>query len=467
MRALSAEAREARAPVSRIARHHAEHLGRRAVRRRPRQGVVVLGGVPRGDREEHALLARIGDHVAEGPDRLGRAPARVDHPRAHLDGVPDGFHSALERARAPLVEEPKGHELDLRVRARDAALVVARPDDPGHVRSVHHVVVRVVVALERLARAHLHGPVPAVDIVDVAVGVVVDLVAGLVLATVRPGRLFLGRRSPGTFLAAVAPEVFFQILVLEVDPRVDDRHDHARRCSERLRPGCPRLRALDVRALDRRELLFAKLAAVVAKCPLLAEELVLRQVRRGVFHHFGIIQNYPVRAERIQPDHDVGTRVLDRLGCIQPSKSFIYRHSGNEDLPVGRRHLERIHFRRAQLVEHRHVRAHRRSVVALELHDEFAGNRLGLPFRGARRGRTPHERGRRRERQPRHRQEPLSADFSARPPPARTGYTHLTSHGHPLPLFPFENCSISACGVPRRPRPAAADPPPQSAHERS
>ena len=134
------------------------------------------------------------------------APRRVRDPDAERLGVGDRRDgTGIEAAGGIVAEELEGHDRHARRDPDDARAVERRGDRPGHVRPVE-VVAEIVDGVVVVAE------VPAMDVVDVAVGVVVDavrLAAAARFAGVRPGT----RREVG---------------MAEVDAVVDDRDDRAR-----------------------------------------------------------------------------------------------------------------------------------------------------------------------------------------------------------------------------------------------
>ena len=169
-----------------------------------------------------------------------RAPGRVGDPDPERPGVGDGPDGhRVVAAGVVIAEELEGHDRDARRHADDALPVEGRGDRPGHVRAMP-VVVDVVDGVVVVAE------VPAVDVVDVAVAVVVDPVG--LLAAAR--------------LARVRPRPRGQVRMAEVDPVVDDRHDRARRAGR----DAQRLATVDVdvgRAAGERRALQDVLAGVV------------------------------------------------------------------------------------------------------------------------------------------------------------------------------------------------------------
>ncbi len=134
-------------------------------------------------------LQRLGEHTA--------APAVAENGRSGGDRVVDTADGIGDRAEARRTQELQREELDIPGHAGHAQRVVAdRADRARDVGPVAVVVHRVVVVV---------AEVPAADVVDEAVAVVVDAVAG--------------------DLAGVDPDVVGQVRVGVVDPGVDYRHD--------------------------------------------------------------------------------------------------------------------------------------------------------------------------------------------------------------------------------------------------
>ena len=79
------------------------------------------------------------------------------------------------------------------------------------------VIVRISVVVDE---------VPSMEVVDVAVGVVVDAVVGN--------------------FAGIGPDVGLEVGMVEVDARIDDGH-HDRRIAQRVRPGTGRIDPVDTR----------------------------------------------------------------------------------------------------------------------------------------------------------------------------------------------------------------------------
>src|SRR5262249_24139846 len=183
---------------------------------RVRGGGVVVGGVVAGGGDED-VTGRLGalDGVEQRLREAAAAPTVVGDRRPVGDRVVDRRDGAGGAAGAAGVEELQGHQFDAGPgNAGDADAVVAHPrDGAGDVRAVAVVVERFVVVRDE---------VPAVDVVDEAVAVVVDAVAG--------------------DLARVGPDVGGEVGVVVVDAGVDDRDDDAAARGD----GVPRLGGVDV-----------------------------------------------------------------------------------------------------------------------------------------------------------------------------------------------------------------------------
>src|SRR5262249_1826177 len=127
-------------------------------------------------------------------------PAVVDDAGAPGRGVEDRLHGVCGPAVAAAVEDLQVHHAGAPRDTRDAHGVVALGgDDAGHVGAVAVVVERV---------GEVIGEVVAVHVVDVAVVVVVDEVAG--------------------DLARVGPEVGHQVRMADIHARVEHGDKHRR-----------------------------------------------------------------------------------------------------------------------------------------------------------------------------------------------------------------------------------------------
>ena len=142
------------------------------------------------------------------------APRGVDDRDIEGRGVVDGGDGLRVEAAGVVVfvDELEGHDLDARRDADDASAVQRRRDGPGDVGAV-------AVEAGVMERRVVVAEIPAVDVVDEVVVVVVDAVAG--------------------DLARVGPGPAGQIGMAEVDAVVDDGHHdlgHAERDAQRLEP---------------------------------------------------------------------------------------------------------------------------------------------------------------------------------------------------------------------------------------
>ena len=192
-----------------------------------REGVVVIGGgyaddvgqrvragVARGAVDVRALVPRrgheqdVGGVLVGDPGQVGRGVraaagvARVDDPSAHLVGVADGIDDRALIQEAVRRAGLQRHQADVPVDSRGAGAVVAySPDRAGHMGAVRVRVVRDRVSGLGGDAALVLDEVPAVDVIDPPVRVVVDVVARC--------------------LAGVLPEVAGEVLVAGRDARVD------------------------------------------------------------------------------------------------------------------------------------------------------------------------------------------------------------------------------------------------------
>ena len=156
----------------------------------------------------HAVVAGGGHQHAAGVGRLQRvlhgdgggaaAEGHVDDVRAVVVGVEDALGDLGLVEEAAGHARLDGHELHVVGKTHHADVVVGSGDDAGHMGAVA-VVVHAAVA----SRLQIH----AVDVVDAAVAVVIDAVAGDLLG--------------------VDPDVVLEILVGVVHAGVDDGHHHA------------------------------------------------------------------------------------------------------------------------------------------------------------------------------------------------------------------------------------------------
>ena len=282
-----------------------------------RRVVVVAVVVARGGDEEAAGVAGGVDGVLEGLRVAAAAPRVVQDGRAHLHGVVDGLDGVGQVAEAVVVEELAGHHLHVPAHPRDARAVVAhRADGARHVGAVARAVHRVVVLVHE---------VPAVDVVDEAVAVVVDAVAG--------------------DLAGVPPHVGVEVGVAVVDARIDDGHDECR-----ARDRMPGLGRIDVGILDAARLPRVVLAPELAEVGVIGDALVLHRphpvVRLGVL------------------DVGVAPVCLDQPLHVLPRGDF-------EPIPVDPSELPRPEHLDAGPVPHR---VHRIACAArLEAHEQLVG----------------------------------------------------------------------------------------------
>ena len=303
--------------VAVVRRHDGDHVRAVVVAGVVGRHVVVAAAVAgRGDEED---VGRVGRHdgVQQGLAEAAAAPRVAHDVDAHHRRVLDARHGVVRRARAAGREELQAHDLDVPVHARHADAVVAdAADGAGAVRAVVVVVHGVVVVVRE---------VPAVDVVDEAVGVIVDAVAGD-LARVRPG---VGR----------------QVGVRVVDAGVDDRDDHAGGTGEDV----PRLDGVDVGVHRAGGAAPVSLAGVVH-----APELAEHRVVRGL----------------------VGVEDIVRLRVLDVGVGLEGRHRLHDglvaDLPVlGADEAEVLDL----LARHQQCLLGRGD-SRLELHDEFAGHPL-------------------------------------------------------------------------------------------
>ena len=216
-------------------------------RRIVRIRVVVLEAVSGRRDEERAVRIRIRNRILEGLGEVLPAPRVVRNDGAHARRVEDRADCVVCGSLAVRADELQRHDLDVPVDADDARPVVAdRSDRPGDVRPVAVVVGRVIVVVHE---------VPAMDVVDVAVGIVVDPVVFAAWAG----------------LSRIGPDVCGEIGVVPVHARVDHRND------DRVTPGRrrPRLWRVDV-GVGRSGRAFHGLADVV-QAPELREGWVVRK----------------------------------------------------------------------------------------------------------------------------------------------------------------------------------------------
>ena len=178
-------------PVGGFGRRHADHVRRRRARPgRPARRSLLQPAVARRADDQHVGGRRGLDRVDQARAGRGRAAeAEVDDPRAVGGGIADALGDRARRARAAGVEHLDGHDPRPERDADDAACRSPRP------RSCPARACRGRCRREVLGRA-ARRQVDAVDVVDVAVAVVVDAVAGD-LAEVRPDVAARGRGGPG------------------------------------------------------------------------------------------------------------------------------------------------------------------------------------------------------------------------------------------------------------------------------
>ena len=144
----------------------------------------------------------IDDRLVEDGVRPGAAPGRVDERRAVVRRVIDRLDGLIVHAAVvDVIDELQRHDRHAGGDADDARPVQRRRDRPGDVRAV-------TVVAGIVDRRVVMAEVPAVDVVDVAVAVVVDAVAGR--------------------LAGVGPLASREVRVAEIDTVVDHRDDDAR-----------------------------------------------------------------------------------------------------------------------------------------------------------------------------------------------------------------------------------------------
>ncbi len=164
--------------------------------------------------QDDVLRPAVVDGVPFRRRDLIRVEAHRHDVEAHVRDVEEGGHVGRVVEVAAVVRSLDADQLALGRDARHSnRVVLRRRDDPGARRPVAVVVVGVVVAVRE---------VPAVDVVDVAVAVVVDPVAG--------------------DLARIRPRVRRKVGMRVVEPRVHHRDDDRRIALDRV----PSLVGLDV-----------------------------------------------------------------------------------------------------------------------------------------------------------------------------------------------------------------------------
>ncbi len=304
--------------------------------------VGVAAGVAGGGHEEDVRVVGRGDGVLQGLAEAAAAPRVAHHVDAHHRGVVDAGNGAVRRTGAAAAEELAAHDLDVPVHARHADAVVANATDgAGAVRTVVVVVHGVAVVV-----VGIH----TVDVVDVAVGVVVDAVAGD-LAGIRPG---IGR----------------EVGVRVVDTGVDHGdHDIGRTVEH-----APALGRVDVSVRGTDMAAAIGLAGVV-HAPEVAEQRIVRHFQRvlhvvglGVFHVGVRLEGADRGFHRIAADVPV-------LGADE--LEFAQLLAGHQDRLLGGRH------------------------AGLELHDQFARDPLLRGIHCGRRGRGEQARRRQGQQQER------------------------------------------------------------------
>src|SRR5262249_46693761 len=138
--------------------------------RSPGDRVVREGAVARSGDDQHTGVPGCADRIFQGLREAAGGPAVVDDAGAPGRGVEDRLHGVCGAAVAAAVEDLQVHHAGAPRDTGDAHGVVALGgDDAGHVGAVAVVVERV---------GEVIGEVVAVHVVDVAVVVVVDEVAG-------------------------------------------------------------------------------------------------------------------------------------------------------------------------------------------------------------------------------------------------------------------------------------------------
>ena len=165
---------------------------------------VVVGAVVAGRHDEEHVRGRC-DGVVLGARVAVAAERGVDHTRSAARGVRVGGDDVRHVAAAVVAEHAQGHDGRVPSDARHPGAVVApRSDRARDVRAVPVAVLGLRIAVDE---------VPAVDVVDPPVAVVIEAV----------------RLAPGARLARVRPKVGAQVRVRRVDPGVDHGHRHLRR----------------------------------------------------------------------------------------------------------------------------------------------------------------------------------------------------------------------------------------------
>ena len=286
-----AEAAEVRQLVAHVRRRDGHDVGNVVAAGIMGSQVVVRGRIARRGHEQVALRAGHLDGVVQRLAVGAAAPAVVAQARAVLPGVFQGQDGVGREAHAEVAQEADRHDLDFPVHAGHALVVVADgADDARHVRAVAVVVHRVV------GRQAQHGvvgaEVPAADVVDVAVAVVVEIVV--------------------RYFAGIDPHVVGQVRMGVVHAGVDHRDDDVP-AARRLVPG------FDRADVGRRQ-------GGVLEPPLADEH---RVVRRAVGTHHVIrlgIEHVRIRAQFFQLGgevvarrqlHPVDRHELERMRHVQ------------------------------------------------------------------------------------------------------------------------------------------------------
>ena len=136
------------------------------------------------------------------------AQAHVDDLCAVIDGIDDALDDVAAVACAEQsAQHPHGHDLAKGCHAGNADAVVLRGGNgAGHVRAVVSDVVRDVVLGRRQRKDAVAGEIPADRVIDVAIAVIVDVVAGN--------------------FAGIPPKVVHEIRMIQIDAGVHHGHDY-------------------------------------------------------------------------------------------------------------------------------------------------------------------------------------------------------------------------------------------------
>ena len=242
--------------------------------------------LPRRDDEQRLRRGR--DRVVLGLGVRAAGQRRVDDPRAAARRIAIGRDDVRHRSRPVSPENPDRDHRRPPHDADDPVRIVARRGErSGHVGAVTVGIGRIAVLLHE---------VPAADVVDLPVPVVVDPVA----------------LAPRATLARIAPDVAPQARMRGLDPGVD--HGHPERVVTRLHaPGLPRV---DVH-IGRPGAAGDRLAAV-HEPPQLTEQRVVRR-RRRVAGDVGLgVEHVVLALQRL--DRLAGRRAglgIDDLGAGQ------------------------------------------------------------------------------------------------------------------------------------------------------